>query len=72
MIYLATWSDGRQAVVRAADEDRARYVAKDWRAAGDEMYDGDTPPAPVHIEHLVSRDHAGVLLTGWKSPEENH
>lgn len=73
MIYLATWEDGRQAVVRASDEERARWLAKDWRAAGDEMYDGDTAVLPVRLEHLASRDHASILLTGWKTPdEENH
>lgn len=70
MIYIATWPDGRQVVLRADNEEQARLRAKDWREEDDPMYDGDVKPSPSFIRHLTTRGTLGVLLAGWSPAAE--
>jgi hypothetical protein len=65
VIYIATWADGRQLVVRAPDEDQARMRSKRWREEDDPMYDGDVSAAPSHLRAVNSRGPVGALLAGW-------
>jgi hypothetical protein len=70
MIYRATWLDGRQAVLRAPDEEQARLRAVAWRKEDDSLYDGDVPDLPHSITQIQSRGPVGVLLTGWAPNSE--
>lgn len=65
MIYLITWEDGRQAMVRASDEQNAGNQAREWREKYDPLFDRDVSTTPQHIEQIISRAPSGVLMAGW-------
>lgn len=67
MIYRASWEDGRQVILRAADEEQARQRAFAFRQ-NDSLQDPHVPNAPSAIEMIPSRGATGVLLAGWENP----
>lgn len=68
MIYKATWDDGREAIVRASDEEAARLLVTSWRET-DPMFDRNlgASTTPISIAHVPSRGPVAVLVFGWEN-----
>jgi hypothetical protein len=67
MIFLTTWSDGRQIALRASDEEQARIRSQEWRTTDSDLELG-TAIKPARIEVIQTRGPVGILLAGWENP----
>ena len=65
MIYAVGWPDGRRAIVRAQDEERARRRARGWREFDIERAP-DATPNPNHIEAIQAKGPLAVIAYGWE------
>jgi hypothetical protein len=66
MIYKAVWEDGREAMIRADNEERARQLASEFRAK-DPLFDFDVSQNPTSVVHVPSKGPAETVLAGWSA-----